>query len=246
LKVLIVDDEPLARRGVRVRLEAIAGVEIAGECASGRDAVRAIERLRPDLVLLDVQMPGMGGFAVIDAIGVDAMPAVIFLTAHDEHALRAFDARATDYLLKPIDDERFVLAIARAKERLRPPRPLRTDARIVVRDRGRVVLIEASDIDWIASEGDYVRVHSGGRGFLHRETTAAMEARLDPAQFARIHRSTIVNVARIQELRPQGDREFLVVLKDGTRLKASRGYRDRLRQLVASGRQLVASPLGRG
>jgi two-component system LytT family response regulator len=260
LRVLIVDDEPLARRGVRARLLALGGggLEIVGECAGGRDAVRAIGELAPDLVFLDVQMPGLDGFGVIEAVGAERMPAVVFVTAYDQHALRAFDAHALDYLLKPIDDERFAVAVSRARQRVAERRSgARADAlaarlaaalaglgapaaapesasgdRLVVRDRGRVLLIDPAEVDWVEAEGDYVRLHVGGRGHLHRETMAAMEARLGPRRFARIHRSAIVNVDRVREVRPRGDREYTVVLRDGTRLGLSRGYRDRMRALL--------------
>ena len=233
LRVLIVDDEPLARRGVRVRLERLGDVEIVGECASGTAAIRAIPERRPDLVLLDVQMPEVDGFGVVQAIGAERMPLVVFLTAYDEHALRAFDAQALDYLLKPIDDDRFALAIERVRRRLRERESSGASSevsRLEVRDRGRVLLIDEQEIDWIAAEGDYVRIHVAGRGHLHRETMAAMQARLDAKRFVRIHRSTIVNVDRVRELRPCGDREQLVVLRDGTRLRASRGFREALRR----------------
>ena len=251
LRVLVVDDEPLARRGARVRLDRLENVAVVGECGSGRDAIRAIEALSPDVVLLDVQMPGLDGFGVIDAVGGERMPVVIFLTAYDRHAIKAFEAEALDYLLKPIDDERFAVAIARARRRVeerrlhgrasgerhgRPPAGDDAGGRIVVRDRGRILLIESHSIDWIAAEGDYVRIYVAGRGHLHRETMAAMETRLDPKRFARIHRSTIVNMSRIRELRPCGDRELAVVLRDGTSLKASRAHRDRLRVLTADAR----------
>ena len=237
LRVLIVDDEPLARRGVRVRLERLGRITVVGESASGAEAVRAITELRPDVVMLDVQMPGLDGFGVIDAIGADRMPVVVFLTAYDSHAIRAFEAQALDYLLKPIDDERFALAIERARRRVHEretgraatPRP---DGRIAVRDRGRVILVASDSIDWIAAEGDYVRIHTGGRGHLHRETMASLSARLDASRFARIHRSTIVNVSRVRELHARGDRELLVVLRDGTQLKASRRRSARLLALT--------------
>jgi two-component system LytT family response regulator len=236
LRALIVDDEPLARRGIRARLLAAGGVEVVGECGSGREAVRAIGELAPDLVFLDVQMPGLDGFGVVDAVGAGRMPTVVFVTAYDQHALRAFEARALDYLLKPIDDERFAVMVARARQRVAERRAgARADAageRLAVRDRGRVLLVEPAEIDWVEAEGDYVRLHVGGRGHLHRETMAAMEARLAPLRFARIHRSAIVNVARVREVRPRGDREYTVVLRDGTRLGLSRGYRDRLRALL--------------
>ncbi len=239
MKVLIVDDEPLARRGLRVRLERLPDIDIIGEAESGSDAVAAIESLSPDVVLLDVQMPELDGFDVIDAIGADAMPITVFVTAHDAHAIRAFDTHALDYLLKPVDDERFVRAIERARirvaERDARARELggllaspERDRRIVLRDRGRVIVLDHGDIDWISAEGDYVRVYAGGRGYLVRHTMVAMESRLDAKAFARIHRSAIVNVTRVREIRTHGDRDYLVILRDGTRLKMSRSYRDRL------------------
>ena len=243
LRVLIVDDEPLARRGLVVRLERMSGIEIVAEASSGEEAIEAIDGSKPDVVLLDVQMPELDGFDVVDAIGVDAMPITIFVTAHDAHAIRAFEANALDYLLKPVDDERFVRAIERARQRVAERGAHekiaslggmlsgRKEPRIALRDRGRIIVLPHTDVDWIAAEGDYVRVFAKGRGYLVRHTMTAMEARLDPAAFARIHRSTIVNVARVREIRPQGDREYLVVLTDGTRLKMSRGYREALNGL---------------
>jgi two-component system LytT family response regulator len=242
LRVLIVDDEPLARRGLRVRLERMSDVEIVGECESGSEAVAAIEERPPDVVLLDVEMPELDGFDVIDAIGVDRMPVTIFITAYDAFAIRAFDAHALDYLLKPLDDERFVRAIERARARVaeRDARARerefggvlaavpRRETRIVLRDRGRVIVLDHGDVDWISAEGDYVRVYAGGRGYLVRHTMLAMEARLDPSAFARIHRSAIVNVSRVREVRPHGDHDYIVVLRDDTKLKMSRSYRDRL------------------
>jgi two-component system LytT family response regulator len=230
LRVLIVDDEPLARRGLRVRLEAMSGIEIVGECESGRTAIAAIESDRPDVVLLDVQMPGLDGFDVVEAIGTADMPVTIFVTAFDAHAIRAFDAHALDYLLKPIDDERFALAIERARTRVleRGSTQSAQGRRIIFRDRGSVIFLDHEDIDWISAEGDYVRVHAKGRGHLVRHTMSAMEERLDPTRFARIHRSAIVNVDRVAEIRPHGERDHIVVLKDGTRLKMSRAYRANL------------------
>jgi two-component system LytT family response regulator len=235
VKVIIVDDEPLARRGIRVRLERIAGVDIVAECVSGVDAVRAIRDQAPDVVFLDVHMPGMDGFAVVREIGADAMPVTIFVTAYDTHAIQAFDANALDYLLKPIDDERFARAVDRARRRLTerrggasPGEPPAID-RIVVRDRGSVLILTSDDVDWISAEGDYVRVHARGRGHLVRDTMASLESRLDPARFARVHRSAIVNLSRVKEIRPYGDRDYLAVLRDGTRLKVSRTYRSRLK-----------------
>ena len=249
LRVLIADDEPLAVRGLRARLDRMPAIEIVGECVSGRAAVEAIERVSPDVVLLDVQMPELDGFDVIEAVGVAHMPVTIFVTAYDTHAIRAFDAHALDYLLKPVDNDRFARAVERARVRVRERDTLGRERvladairdaspareRIVLRDRGRVLVLEHADVDWIAAEGDYVRVRAAGRGYLVRHTMAAMEARLGPASFARIHRSTIVNIARVREIRSRGDRDHVVVLRDGTTLRMSREYRDRL-QLPSQGR----------
>lgn len=265
IRAVIVDDELLARRGIRARLERTGGYTVVAECASGREAIAAIREHAPSVVFLDVQMPGVDGFGVIEEIGADHMPVVIFVTAYDTHALRAFEAHAFDYLLKPIDDDRFVATVDRARRRvvereesevarrlaalmheIRPAldaadqspaaRPESADApaaapagRIVVRDRDRVVFVNVADIDWISADGDYVRIHTNGKSHLVRDTMVAMEMRLDPSAFVRIHRSTIVNSSRIKELRPYSSREYAVVLQDGTRLRLSRRYRDRLR-----------------
>jgi two-component system LytT family response regulator len=265
IRAVIVDDEPLARRGIRARLQRAGGFAVVAECASGREAIVAIREHEPSVVFLDVQMPGIDGFGVIDEIGADRMPVVIFVTAFDAHALRAFEAHAFDYLLKPIDDDRFATTVDRARRRviereesvvarrlaalmhdLRPaltdaaphqaPRPDPVDPatpasanRIVVKDRDRVLFIDVGDIDWIGADGDYVRIHTGGKSYLVRDTMAAMEQRLDPGAFVRIHRSAIVNASRIKELRPYSSREYAVILRDGTRLRLSRRYRDRLR-----------------
>jgi two-component system, LytTR family, response regulator len=242
LRVLIVDDEPLARRGLRLRLERLGAIDIVGECASGGAAVAAIEEGAPDVVLLDVQMPELDGFDVVEAVGVSQMPVTIFVTAYDAHAIRAFEAHALDYLLKPLDDDRFAQSIERARVRVAERNdharsralgaaiadPIAPRRRIVLRERGRVLVLEHKEIDWIGAEGDYVRVHAAGRSHLFRNTMSAMEERLDPAEFARIHRSTIVNVAAVREVRTHGDRHWVVVLRDRTRLKMSRVYRSRL------------------
>jgi two-component system LytT family response regulator len=246
LRVLVVDDEPLARRGILARLRRAPDVEVVGECASGREAVEAIRAHAPDVVFLDVQMPGTDGFGVVEAVGPERVPEVVFVTAYDQHALRAFDARALDYLLKPIDDERFARALERARQRVEERRhgelgrrvagalgtdaapPVRPAERFLVPRAGRVQVVHADEVDWIGAAGDYVTLHAGGATHLLRETMAGMEARLDPARFVRIHRSTIVNVERIRELLPHFNREYVVVLRDGTRLKLSRSYRGRL------------------
>jgi len=263
IRAIIVDDEPLARRGIRARLERATGYTIVAECANGTEAIAAIRQHQPAVVFLDVQMPGIDGFGVIDAIGAEQMPVVIFVTAFDNHALKAFEAHAFDYLLKPIDDVRFATTIERARHRvvereesgvarrlaalmhdIRPALEADQGAarhvdspdaaaapvnRIVVRERDRVLLIDVGDIDWIGADGDYVRVHASGKSHLIRDTMIAMEQRLDRGAFLRIHRSTIVNTSRIRELRPYSSREYAVILRDGTRLRLSRRYRERLR-----------------
>lgn len=253
IRALIVDDEPPARRGIAARLTRAGDVQVVRQCGNGREAVKAIRELMPDLVFLDVQMPGVDGFGVVEAIGPLAMPAVIFVTAYDANAVKAFDAEAVDFLLKPIDDDRFARALARARRRLEertqqamgvrvaavlaqlgrgtaPVAAAPGPGRLMIRDAGRVVFLESDEVDWVAAEGDYVRVHAGGRSHLVRETMQAMEARLSATQFARVHRSTLVNVARISELRPLTGREWLVVLDTGAELRLSRRYRDRLAQ----------------
>ncbi len=252
LRVLIVDDEPLARERIRALLAADSEVEILGECASGEDAVRAIRDHRPDLVFLDVQMPGMDGFETLAAAAAErtgAMPAVIFVTAYDEHALRAFEVHAQDYLLKPFDGARFATALERAKrDRARggdvtarltdlladQERTRRTMRRLVINSSGRVLFLGVSEIDWIESAGNYVRIHAGAEAHLYRETLRDLEAKLDPEEFLRIHRSTIVRIERIRELRPWFHGAFVVVLRDGTELQSSRGFSVKLRALFGS------------
>ena len=242
IRALIVDDEPLARRGIRARLEKHADVETVGECKNGREAVAAIRRLTPDLVFLDLQMPGLDGFGVVEEVGPSRMPPVVFVTAHDEHAIRAFEVEAIDYLLKPVDDQRFRRALDRVRARLgeRDDGALERKlaallgarpAHIAVRDRGRIVLLPAKEIDCVEAEGDYVSLRAGEKTWLVRETMGAMETRLGQG-FVRIHRSVIVNAGRIRELKPQAGGEFVVVLASGVELQASRGYADRLRGFI--------------
>lgn len=250
IRTLIVDDEPLGRGGISARLQNEADIEIIGECANGRLAVAAIRQHSPDLLFLDVQMPGMSGFEVLQTVGADAVPVVIFVTAFDEYALRAFDVHALDYLLKPIDDERFRLALQRARAHLRQKtesalgqrltsllsslssnNPLlpKTRERFVIKSSGRISFIKAEEVDWIEAVGDYARLHVGKQAHLIRETMSALAAELD-ARFLRIHRSLIVNAERIKELHPLFNGEYNVILRDGTELKSSRGYREQLRQ----------------
>ena len=258
IRVLIVDDEPLARRGVRARLAREGDIEVIGEVAGGREAVQAIKDLTPDLVFLDVQMPGIDGFGVVEAIGPDHMPVTIFVTAYNQHALRAFEVHALDYILKPIDNQRFAEALKRARLRLderrssalgrklsafmadvgagesaapagaADSRSERFLERVLVKSGGRVLVVPLEEVDWIEAAGDYIRLHVSDKVHLVRETIGAVEAQLDPQRFARIHRSTIINLERIRELHPYFNREYIVILKNGTKLKLSRTYRDHL------------------
>lgn len=249
MRVLIVDDEPIARRGIRRQLQSEADVEVIGECGDGAAAIDAITELAPDLVFLDIQMPEVGGFEVVDAIGVARMPAVVFVTAYDEHALRAFDVHAVDYVLKPIDRHRFRTAVERARRRLAHApgqldrriaaaleelgRPAHDYAkRLAIKGDGRVILVNVDEVDRLEAAGNYVEVHSGGRHHLVRETMARLEARLDPARFVRISRSSIVNAIRVRELQPMFNGDFVVVLRDGTKVAGSRRYRAALDRLT--------------
>jgi two-component system LytT family response regulator len=242
IRVLIVDDEPIARRGVRQQLRGEADVEIVGECGDGAAAIDAITGLAPDLVFLDIQMPEVGGFDVVEAIGVARMPAVVFVTAYDEHALRAFDVHAVDYVLKPIDRHRFRTAVERARRRLvHAPgqldrriaaalgelgRPAHDYAkRLAIKGDGRVILVDVDEVERLEAAGNYVEVHSGARQHLVRETMASLEARLDPSRFVRISRSSIVSTDRVRELQPMFNGDFVVVLHDGTKVAGSRRYR---------------------
>jgi two-component system LytT family response regulator len=241
IRTLIVDDEPLARQRLRKLLEADADIGIVGECGDGQDAVAQLQRLRPDLVFLDVQMPVLDGFGVLQALAGQPLPVVIFVTAHDRYALKAFEVHALDYLLKPFDRTRFAAALERAKvqvrqgnaallsERLhemleRRPGP----ERLVVKSGGRIYFVRIEDIDWIEAAGNYVRLHVGKEEHLLRETLGALEQRLDGRRFVRIHRSTIVNLERIRELQPAFHGDYVIVLHDGTELALSRSCREQL------------------
>jgi two-component system LytT family response regulator len=258
IRVLVVDDEPLARAGVCELLSRDAELDVVGEAANGEEAVAAITELKPDLVMLDVQMPGMTGFEVIRTIGPERMPAVVFTTAYDQFAVRAFEVNAVDYLLKPFDDERFAITIARAKKAVRhahagelsrrlvellektdsPAKPALAPApspfsdRLVVKSGGRVVFLRTDEIDWVEAADYYVKLHSAGKTHLLRETMNALEDRLDPNKFFRVHRSAIVNLDRVRELQPYFRGEHVVILNDGTKLKLSRGRRAKLEQLL--------------
>ena len=247
MRALIVDDEPLARRGVVLRLKKFKDVEVVGECGDGSSAVEKILELAPDVVFLDVQMPGMDGFEVLRALPKESLPAVIFLTAYEQHALRAFEVHALDYLLKPVNDERFGDALRRARQagdtdsRTRMAerilemlgKPAKYVSRFPVRVGSRIQLVLADDIEWIAAAGDYAEFHAGGRCHLVRETMNSLEEKLDPAQFLRIHRSRIVRARCIRELRSIDNREYLVKLNDGTEHRSGRTYADRLDQWLS-------------
>jgi two-component system, LytTR family, response regulator len=250
IKTIIVDDEPLAREKLRGFLEQEPDVEIIGECRDGREALETIEAEQPDLVFLDVQMPEMDGFEVLEHVEPEIMPTVIFVTAYDQYALKAFDVHAVDYLLKPFDRDRFGEAMGRARaehERRQAgdvrrqllallqdveSRRDRFPARLVIKTAGRVVFLKVEDVDWIDAAGNYVRIHAGDESHMLRETMGKLEERLDPEKFLRIHRSTIVNIERIRELQQQFHGDYLVVLKNGQRLTLSRSYRDRIQELL--------------
>ncbi len=258
LRVLLVDDEPLARAKLRRLLTDEPDLEIAGEAASAAEAREIILAERPDLIFLDIQMPGEDGFALLESLPADALPAVVFVTAFDQHALRAFEVNALDYLLKPFDRERLQVALERAREALarRDASPLdeqlklmlqelRGDQpylnRFVIRSVGRIVFVVARDVDWIEASGNYVRLHIGKESHLLRETMSSLETRLDPRVFARIHRSTIVNIERIRELHHIFHGDYSVLLRDGTRLTLSRGYREQFERLVGGTAHLQMS-----
>ncbi|MGK6355488.1 LytR/AlgR family response regulator transcription factor [Sphingomonas sp. DT-207] len=234
IRTLIVDDEPLARRAVRKPLEDQADFAIVGEAGHGTEAVAAIEALRPDLVFLDVQMPEMDGFAVIEATGVEMMPLTVFVTAFDGYAVRAFEAQALDYLLKPFDDQRFARVLQRVRRQIgagddhrdRLRSMLGSHAPLVARGRGVAQLIRLAEIDWIVAAGDYAEVHAGGRALLLHESMASLEARLPRPEFARIHRSAIVRLDRLVEVRAGKHGDGLVRLACGTELRFSRRYRE--------------------
>ena len=252
IRVLLVDDEPLARERVRKLLAKEPDVELLGECADGASAVQMIREHAPDLVFLDVQMPELDGFGVLERLGSFTLPAVVFITAHDQFALKAFEIHAVDYLLKPFDAARFqttlerVRVILRGKKRgdldvrlaallseVRPEEKPRALERIAVKSSGRVVFVKVEDIDWIEAADNYVSLHLGTEEHLHRETMATIEGQLPAAKFMRISRSTIVNVDRIKELQPLFHGEYAVLLRNGTRLTLSRSYRDKIDQLIS-------------
>jgi len=251
LRVLVVDDEPLARQRVLDLLDREPEVEVVGTAGTGRKAVAAIQELAPDLVFLDVQMPGLTGLDVVREVGAEAMPAVVFVTAYDQHALAAFDVAAVDYLLKPYDDDRFRQALGRARDAVRlrevdtlrnrlaalfeneAPRPAAPPAdrpdyleRIAVDMRGQTRLVPVDAVDYVTSDGPYAELHVGGDVYVLRERMQTLEDRLDPARFFRIHRSTIVQLDRVEAILTAAGGDYAVRLADGTRLRLSRSRRD--------------------
>jgi two-component system LytT family response regulator len=252
IKTLIVDDEPLARRNLRLLLEKDQQIEIVEECRNGREAVKAINALSPDLIFLDIQMPEMDGFDVLARVGPERIQAIIFVTAFDQYALKAFDVHALDYLLKPFDDERFAHALARAKAQIEAREIDRLSkrllalleereserkgskheknylTRLMIKASGRVMLLKVDDIDFIEADGNYAKLHVGRKAHLLREKMHDLEERLDPERFVRIHRSIIVNLDRIKEMHPHFNGDYIVVLEDGRQLRLSRSRRDLL------------------
>lgn len=266
VRAVIIDDEPAARRGVRLLLSRDSEIEIVGEAGDGIEAVELIRRERPELAFLDVQMPGFDGFEVLRQAGDAAPAAVVFVTAYDEHALRAFEVHAIDYVLKPYEDARFHSAVERAKAGLRglDAKALaarlaqllqfverttgestraqdsttageRSD-RILLKSLGEIYFLKVDEIDWIEAEGDYMKFHVAGKTHLLRETMARLEARLDHERFIRIHRSTIVNIDRVRKLIPAFAGDYAVVLADGTKLRLSRGYQERMQAVMDKAR----------
>lgn len=248
IRTLIVDDEPLARDRIKRFLRDEADVEIVGECGNGVDAIKEIIEKSPDLVFLDIQMPEKNGFEVIKSLNSKKLPTIIFTTAYDQYALQAFDVHALDYLLKPFNRDRIKRAVTRAREHIERGRIGNLDERLnsliadlrgekkylerlVVKAVGRVFFLKTDEIDWIEAAGNYVKLHIGRESHMIRETMNGIEAKLDPAKFLRIHRSTVVNIDRIKELHPMFSGDYAVILRNGTELALSRNYRERFTEL---------------
>lgn len=254
MRVIIVDDEPLARDRLRALLSKESDVQIAAECGDGREAVAAIKREAPDAVFLDIQMPELDGFGVLAQLKGGKVPLVVFVTAFDEFAVKAFEVHAFDYLLKPFDKERLKHTVARLREQLKGSSPadlseklsalletlkhpaagggVPANERIAVKLDGRVIFVRPGDIDWIEAQDNYVKLHVGREAHLVRDTLANFEARLDTKRFIRIARSTIVNIDRVREMQPMFHGEYVVILHDGSKLTMSRGYRETLQQYL--------------
>ena len=261
IKALLVDDEPLATRGLKIRLDQFADIEIIGTCSNGREAVRTIKEKQPDLVFLDIQMPGFDGFSVVRSlVGEAVIPLIIFVTAFDQYALDAFEAHALDYLLKPVDEQRLAEAMKRVRDHMAQRSAIEQNARLVefvegmdestksqltailekptevkddrydphlrIKDRGHITIVPVRDVEFIDAAGDYMCIHVGEKTHILRETMKTMEKRLDPKVFQRVHRSTIVNLEQVKEVRPHSNGECFLTLHSGNELKVSRSYKD--------------------
>ena len=263
IRTLIIDDEPLARQTIRLLLKDDPEIEIIGECANGDEAVKAVKKQQPDLIFLDIQMPEMNGFDVLEEIGLEEVPAIVFVTAYDQYALQAFEVNALDYLLKPFTNKRFEKALARAKAQVKqhevkhlseqliallenyhvtgkPARQTKRRneneylTRLMIKSAGRVFFLKVDEVDWIEADNYYVQLHVGRKAHLLRETMNELEQKLDPNKFLRIHRSTIVNLERIKEMQPYLNGDYLVILHDGTELKLSRSRREQIQAKLKS------------
>ncbi len=260
LRVLLIDDEPLAIQGLQLRLQDYREVEIIGTASNGREGIKAIKSLNPDLVFLDIQMPGIDGLGVVRSLLGTDMPLFVFVTAYDKYAIEAFEANALDYIVKPVDEERLKDSLFRAREALKSKNAVTRETQLVemlsnfkedernhikellddpewqskerypekmsFKDGTKVIVLNADDVDWIDAAGDYMCVHAGGKTHIIRETMKALEARLDPARFQRVHRSAIVNVNKVKELHPHSNSEYFLILEGGQELKLSRSYKD--------------------
>ncbi|HLM61839.1 MAG TPA: LytTR family DNA-binding domain-containing protein [Pyrinomonadaceae bacterium] len=248
IKTLIVDDEPLARERIRRMLQDEKDITIVGECIGGLEAVETIERIAPDLVFLDIQMPQMNGFEILQSIELPTMPVIIFVTAFDQYALKAFEFHALDYLLKPFSKDRLRSALSRAREQIEMAQPNTVDdrlsallsdfksenkylERLLLKSSGRIYFVKTDEIDWIESAGNYAKLHVGQETHLLRETMSGLEESLNPENFLRIHRSCIVNIDRVKELHPLFSGDYVVIMRDNRELTLSRNYRDRLLKL---------------
>ncbi len=249
IRAVIVDDEPLARDRVRMLLAGVDDITVVGEFGDGRSAANGIRELRPDLLFLDVQMPEVDGFGVLHLVGAEHMPVTIFVTAYDQYALKAFDVSAVDYLLKPFDRERFLRALARARKQIPSASPeddfqarllsllqhVTKNAfleRLVIKSAGRISFLKTDEVDWIEAAGNYVRLHVARESHMLRETMSAIEGKLDPGKFVRIHRGAVVNLERIKDLQPLFHGDHQVTLRDGSRLTLSRSYRENLERVL--------------
>ena len=266
IRTVMVDDEPLALQGLKIRLEQFEDIEIIGTASNGREAVKVIRAEKPDLVFLDIQMPGMGGFDVVKALANEELPIIIFATAFDQYAIKAFEAHASDYLLKPIEEERLEQAIIKVREQISEHIAIEQNARLIdlirnmdeppeielseilttdditskkqfesqfnIKDRGEITIVGVDTIEWIDAAGDYMCLHTDSKTHILRETMKNMEKRLDPDVFKRIHRSTIVNINMIEKLASTSSGKYLITLKNGSNVQASRNYREALKQFL--------------